>query len=253
MTIELAFLLFALVVVAAYTVQTATGFGAMVVCLTFGAQLIGLDQVIRLMVPLSFLQTGYIVIRHRDGIEWDLLLKRIVPLMALGMASGFLLLTKVGGPWLGLAFGLMVLTLSARDLHHLRVGGAGPEKPISKPASATAMLGAGVVHGIYAAGGPLLVYAVGREGLDKKQFRSTLSMVWILLNVILITRFVLAGEYDRAVALDVLLLVPTVPLGILLGEWVHHKIDERHFRIAVLLLLAAAAISLIVRYSAQLL
>ena len=68
MTIELVFLLFALVVVAAYTVQTATGFGAMVVCLTFGAQLIGLEQVIRLMVPLLFLQTGYIVIRHRDGI-----------------------------------------------------------------------------------------------------------------------------------------------------------------------------------------
>ena len=77
MTIELAFLAFALVVVAAYTVQTATGFGAMLVCVTLGAQLIGLEEVIRLMVPLSFLQTGYIVIRHRDGIDWGLLLKRV--------------------------------------------------------------------------------------------------------------------------------------------------------------------------------
>ena len=253
MTVDLVFLLFALVVVAAYTVQTATGFGAMVVCLTFGAQLIGLDRVIHLMVPLSFLQTGYIVIRHRDGIEWGLLLKRIVPLMAIGMGCGFLLLTKVGGPWLGLAFGLMVLALSARDLRQLRAGGDGPEKPISRPASVAAMLGAGIVHGIYAAGGPLLVYAVGREGLGKKHFRSTLSMVWILLNIILITRFVRAGYYDTTVALDIALLVPAIPLGILMGEWVHHKVDERRFRVAVLILLAVAAISLIVRYSGELL
>jgi len=252
-TIELAFLLFAVVVVAAYVVQTATGFGAMLVCVTFGAQLIGLEEVIRLMVPLSFFQTGYIVIRHRDGIDWDLLLKRVLPLMAVGMAMAFLLLTRIGGPWLGLAFGVMVLALSARDLRQLRLGDASVDKPISKPASVAALLGAGVIHGIYAAGGPMLVYAIGREGLSKKAFRSTLSMVWIVLNLVLITRFVLAGDYDREVALDVLLLVPTVPIGILLGEWVHHKVDERSFKMAVLVLLVAAAISLIVRYSAQLL
>jgi len=252
-TIELAFLLFAAVVVAAYAVQTATGFGAMLVCVTFGAQLIGLEAVIRVMVPLSFLQTGYIVIRHHDGITWSLLLRRVLPLMALGMGFAFVLLTKVGGPWLGLAFGLMVLALSARDLHHIRLGSAAVEKPISRPASSAALLGAGVIHGIYAAGGPMLVYAIGREGLSKKQFRSTLSMVWIVLNVVLVTRFVLAGDYDRNVAMDVLLLVPAVPVGIVLGEWVHRKVDERRFRMAVLALLIAAAISLVVRYSAQLL
>jgi len=105
------------------------------------------------------------------------------------------------------------------------------------------MFGAGIIHGIYASGGPMLVYAIGREGLAKKVFRSTLSMVWILLNVILVTRFMLAGDYDQEVALDVLLLVPAV----------HHKVDERTFKLAVLALLMAAAISLIVRYSAQLL
>jgi uncharacterized membrane protein YfcA len=50
-----------------------------------------------------------------------------------------------------------------------------------------------------------------------------------------------------------LLLIPTVPLGILVGEWVHHRVDERSFKMVVLVLLIAAAISLIVRYSAQLL
>jgi uncharacterized membrane protein YfcA len=136
----------------------------------------------------------------------------------------------------------MVLALSARDLHHLRSANVALDTPISRPASVGALLSAGVIHGIYASGGPMLVYAIGREGLTKKVF-----------NVILVARFLLAGDYDREVGLDILLLVPTVPLGILVGEWVHHKIDERRFRMAVLVLLIAAAISLIVRYSAQLL
>lgn len=253
MTIELAFLLFALVVVTAYAVQTATGFGGMLVCVTLGAQLIGLEEVIRLMVPLSFLQTGYIAIRHSDGIDWSLLLKRVLPLMGLGMGGAFLLLTQVGGPWLGLAFGLMVLLLSARDLHQLRSSNAVVSKPVSRAASVAALFSAGVIHGIYASGGPMLVYAIGREGLGKKAFRSTLSMVWIVLNVILVTRFAIAGDYDRQVALDILMLVPAVPIGIVLGEWVYHRVDERTFKMVVLVLLIAAAISLIVRYSAQLL
>lgn len=252
MSPDLAFLLFALVVVAAYTVQTATGFGSTLICVTFGAQLIGLQEVIHLVVPISFLQTGYIVLRHRDGIHWGLLLKRVLPLMALGMAFAFFLLTRIGGPLLGLAFGVMVLALSARDLHRLRAASPTVDEPISRPASVAALFGAGVVHGIYASGGPLLVYAIGREGLSKKVFRSTLSAVWIALNVILVSRFVLEGVYDRARLSDVLLLVPAVPLGVLLGEWVHHRVDERTFKMAVLVLLIAAAISLIVRYGAQL-
>jgi uncharacterized membrane protein YfcA len=251
MTIDLAFLAFALIVVGAYTVQTATGFGSTLICVTFGAQLIGLEEVVRLVVPISFLQTGYIVLRHRDGIDWSLLLRRVLPLMALGMGLAFYLLTQVDGPWL--AFGLIVLALSSRDLHRLCFGSTDLDRPIPRLASIAALFGAGVIHGIYASGGPMLVYALGREGLSKKGFRSTLSMVWILLNTILITRFVAAGDYHRKALLEVLMLAPAVPLGVVLGEWVHYRVDERSFKIAVLVLLIAAAMSLLVRYSAQLL
>lgn len=252
MTIELVFVLFALIVVAAYAVQTAIGFGSTLICVTFGAQLMGLQEVIHLVVPISFLQTGYIVIRHRDGIDWPLLLRRVLPLMGLGMALAFFLVARVGGPWLGLAFGLMVLALSARDLHRLRTGSGVVDQPIPRPAAVASLFGAGVVHGIYASGGPLLVYAIGREGLGKRVFRSTLSMVWIVLNLILVTRFIVAGQYDRSVIIELMLLAPAVPVGVLAGEWVHHKVEERTFKMAVLLLLVAAAISLVVRYSAQL-
>jgi uncharacterized membrane protein YfcA len=249
---DFVFLLFALVVVGGYLVQTATGFGSTLICVTFGAQLIGLQEVIHLVVPISFLQTGYIVVRHRDGIAWPLLLQRVLPWMAVGMALAFGVVAYVDGPWLGLAFGCMVLLLAARDLYRLRASSPVLDEPISRPASVVALLGAGLIHGIYASGGPMLVYAIGREGLTKKAFRSSLSMIWIVLNTVLVGRFIIAGVYTQEVVLDAAFLVPAIPVGIVLGEWVHRRVDETRFKIAVLVLLVAAAASLIVRYSAAL-
>jgi uncharacterized membrane protein YfcA len=253
-SIEPALLAFALVVCVGYAVQTAAGFGSMLICVTFGAHLLGIERVVRLAVPLSFLQTGYIVLRHHDGILWPMLTRRIMPWMLAGMAFAFVALEGVGSAWLGLAFGLMVLALSVRELHRLRLAHPGSlVPPIARSKSTAALFGAGVVHGVYATGGPLLVYALGREAIDKKSFRSTLSVVWIVLNAVLLTRFALNGDYGVGILPEIMLLLPAVPIGIILGEWIHHRFDERRFKASVFGLLVAAAISLIIRYTLQLL
>ena len=242
-------LAFAGVLLLAYTVQTVTGFGGGLICIVVGAHLLGIDEVIRLIVPLSFLQTGYIAIVHRDGIDWRLLIGRILPTMSFGMVIAFVFLKDVDSAWLAFLFGWIVLFLSIVELYKTRHPATDEtRKPIGKEASMTAMLGAGVVHGIYATGGPLLVYALGREGLSKSAFRSTLCVVWIVLNIILFTRFFMAGDYESAVVGDFLLLTATVPLGIVAGEWVHRRVDEHRFQTVVYVLLVVAAISLILRY-----
>lgn len=241
---------FAAIMFAAYAVQTVTGFGSMLLAVTFGAHLLGIRELVTLAVPVSLLQTAYIAARHRDGIRWRLLLKRVLPLMGLGMAGGFFLAQDLAGHWMKVAFGVMVLVLASRELWLLwraREEAAAAARPISPAASFAAMLGAGVVHGIYATGGPLLVYAISREGLPKHEFRSTLSAVWLVLNVALVVGFVTEGRYGAENALDLLVLVPAVPLGVIVGEVLHHRVAERPFKIAVFTLLVAAAVSLLVR------
>jgi uncharacterized membrane protein YfcA len=248
---EPALLGFAAIVFAAYAVQTVTGFGSMLLCVTFGAHLLPIRDLVTLAVPISLLQTGYIVLRHRDGIRWKLLLGRVLPLMGLGLAVGFYAARDLGGSWLKIAFGVMVLLLASRELFLLwrarREEAASLARPIPPAASIAAMLGAGVIHGIYATGGPLLVYAIGREGLPKHEFRSTLSGVWLALNAVLAAGFLLEGRYSADTGVDLLVLLPAVPLGIVLGEVLHHRVAERPFKIAVFLLLIAAAISLLAR------
>lgn len=250
MSVEPALFLLLAVVFVGYGVQTVAGFGAALLCMTAGAHFFEIPELVALLVPISLVQNSYVAIRHRQGIEWSLLLRRVLPLMGLGLVGGFLVARAVEGDWLRIAFGTMVLLLATRELYWLHRASRDPVSLTrTNPRGATflAMLGAGVVHGIYATGGPLLVYAIGREGLDKYRFRSTVTTVWLVLNSILGSAFLFEGRYDASTALDLLVLLPGVPLGIVVGEWLHRKVDERRFKITVFALLVGAALALLFR------
>lgn len=245
MTIEPTILAFAAIVLVAYAVQTVTGFGSTLVCVTLGAFLLPLPAVVAFAVPLSFLQTTYIVARHHEGIQWRYLLTRVFPAMAIGMAVGYFAFRETAGSWLRVAFGVLVLVLSARELWQLYKKTEAARMPL--PISIATIASAGVVHGIYGTGGPLLVYSVGREGFDKKQLRSTLTTVWLFFDAALATGMAIDGRYDRPTLMNLALLLPALPVGILIGELLHHRVDERRFRIGLFALLIAAAIALVAR------
>ena len=107
MSVEPALLLFAGVVFLSYGVQTVAGFGSMLICVTLGAHLLEIRDLLTLAVPISILQTSYIVLRHYDKVDVSLYFKRILPLMATGTLIGFLGIAGVSGPWLRIAFGAM--------------------------------------------------------------------------------------------------------------------------------------------------
>lgn len=236
---------FALVALLAFTVQTAVGFASTLICVTLGAHLMPIRHVVALAVVLSFVQTAYVVVRHRDGVQWKLLWLRILPLMGIGALLGYLVVREVAAAWVEHAFAAMVTALSARELHRL-VREPGRRAPLSRLASSAIVFAAGVVHGAYATGGPPLVYAVGRE-LEKRELRSTLSVVWLVMDGALAASFALDGFYTPA-NLEPLLLVPiALPLGVVLGELVHRKVPEHRFKQALFALLFFAALSLFFR------
>jgi uncharacterized membrane protein YfcA len=238
--------LFAGVILLAYTVQTVTGFGSTLVCVALGAQLFPVEEVVAIAVALSFVQTSYIVLRHHAGIRWKLLLARVFPLMIAGMAAGFFFSRDLSGPWLRIAFAVLLLALSLRELFVL-YRKARERPPMPAPASIATMLGAGFVHGVYGTGGPLLVYAVGREGLSKGELRATLATVWLALDLVLAVLFFSDGRYQPTTLHHLAFVAPALPIGLVLGELVHRHVDEKRFKTALFALLIAAAIMLLAR------
>jgi uncharacterized membrane protein YfcA len=241
----LARVLLGFIVFAAFGIEAAMGFGSTVLAVTLAAHLLPLEVLIPTMVSLNLVVSTYIVLRHRGDIAWRVLLARILPTVLFGMPAGMLLFGLGSQTSLKLGFGLFVAALAALEL--LR-GTRGVEEkapvPLSPAVGTIVLLGAGVVHGLYASGGPLVVYFSSRAIPQKGAFRATLSTLWLTLNLVLMGSFLVRGTYPGEALLDFAILLPALAAGILAGERLHGRIPQRAFRRIVFALLLAGGVVL---------
>ena len=230
----------------AYTLEAVTGFGSIVIALSLGALLLPIEQLLPVLVPLNIGMTGYLVWRHRAQIDRHLLLGTILPGMLAGTALGYLLLPYLDAALLKRGFGALILWFAGRELWRLRHATALPVRPQWLTRLLT--LGAGLSHGLFASGGPLLVYGLAGTTLDKARFRATLVSVWFTLNSLLTAAFLADGRLQPALP-QVLAYAPLLLVGLWLGEHLHRRFDERHFRIAIYALLLVTGTLLLAPWS----
>jgi uncharacterized membrane protein YfcA len=236
---------FAGVVAIAFAAEATTGFGATVIALALGIHLFPLGELLPVFVPLGLFVSTWLVLRGRAHVDRRLLLARILPWMGLGLVAGLVIFERASQEVLRRAFGVFVVTLAAIELWRLLRESA-VRREVSPPAATAALLGAGVMHGMFSTGGPLLVWALGKSLPEKRAFRATLSCVWLVLGSALTIAYALNGRLDGGSLRATAALLPVLALAIGAGEWAHHRLDERRFRVIVYaLLLGSGASSLL--------
>jgi len=219
--------------------------GCVVLALTLGANLYPIATLLPLVVAMNAILTAYIVARHHGHIAWDLLLRRILPAMTVGVAIGYALFVYVPEALMKRMLGIFVLAFAAVELRRMARPAPRRRRPVSAATFTGTSLAAGIVHGMTATGGPVLVWALNRQGLGKSAFRSTLACVWLPLNFGLIVAYAASGRLGGHNGAYVAAQIPVIAAGVLLGEWLHHRLDERTFRVAVLVLLLLAGLALL--------
>ncbi len=229
------------IVLLAVVVEATAGFGATVVTVTLASHLMPVEEVLATFMPLNVGMATWIVARNHTLVERSLLLRRILPTMGAGFLLGLTLVDDLAHPWLKAAFGIFVALLAVAELTGAR------ERPASPGAARAALFGAGVIHGLFACGGPLLVWVVGRELPDKGRFRATLQAVWWILGVLLLARYAQAGHLTRVTLGHSAWLFLALLIALPVGEAVHRRIAPAPFRKAVFGLLLFAGGSLAVR------
>lgn len=237
-------LLLGLFILFAYTVEVVTGFGSIVIALSLGALLLPIAELLPVLVPLNILMTGWISFRYRRHIHWPTLLRLILPLMALGTLGGYFLRPFLGDSLLQLLFGLLIVWFAGRELWRIWNGLMARRHPVWLTNGL--MMGAGLTHGLFASGGPLLVYALAGVQLEKAAFRATLVAVWFSLNSLLTMMFLFDGSLVAALPRLVMYL-PLLVLGVVVGEYLHHRFDESRFRQLVFILLLITGLILFIR------
>jgi hypothetical protein len=244
-------LLLGLIVFGAFAVGAMTGFGSVVLALSLGALIFDLPSLVVILVPLTLLMNVPLAWRNRSHIDWQLLLKLILPFMMGGMAIGYWLPQLFPEDALKLIFAGFILILSVQALLKIRrspsnVLGEGREALAQRAKRASAIGAAGIIHGMYASGGPLLVYAMAKAAKGKAAFRATLVMVWLSLNSILTVAYFIDGRLS-AQGYAIALLAPAVLAGAWAGNWMHHRVDEARFLQLVYWLLIIVAVILILQ------
>jgi uncharacterized membrane protein YfcA len=238
-------LILAAIVVLAQTVETATGFGSTILALSLGAQLYPVEKLVPPLVLIGIAQSGWLVARWHKSVDWRLLLSRILPICAIGLAAGRCLGGLLHGGTLKIILAAFVIVVSLAELVQLYRGRSGMP-PMSAARGSALLLAGGFIHGIFATGGPAVVYYAGRNIRDKAVFRATLSALWLILNLLLLGTWLAGQGLETGSAAMAVCLLPSLIIGILLGEMLHGKVKENTFRGMVFSLLLVTGIFLLI-------
>ncbi len=234
------------IALAAFATEGAIGFGGTVLAASLGAQLVPLELLLPAFVPLNMLLSGWLVGRGLRTVAWRLLAVEVAPAVGIGAAIGLALFHLPAKDVFAFGFGAFVVGLACLQLAR-PAGGPLPR------AMHYVLLGlGGVVHGLFGTGGPMIVYVLRRRLPDKTAFRSTLAVLWFVLNIALLANYASADLYHEGTFRTFAVIALTIAPGLYIGERVHRKLDAARFERVVWLVLLFAGLALAIRYGGQL-
>jgi uncharacterized protein len=227
------------IVAVAHAVETALGFGATVIALGVAVHLLPVPELLPPLLALGCLQSAWLAVRGRSVVAWRVLLVRVLPAAAAGVAAGAMLRARASHELLEQLLGAAVIVAALLALRRQTSRSSNDGLGVGLVAAG------GVFHGMLASGGPLIVLALGRWLTDKAAFRATLAVLWLSLNVALLSHAALAGDVGAAALERTAALIPGLAIGVAAGEWLHAKLPAETFRRAVVALLAAIGVGLL--------
>jgi uncharacterized membrane protein YfcA len=234
------------IALAAFATEGAIGFGGTVLAASIGAQVVALDTLLPPFVPLNMVLSTWLLVRGWRAIAWRMLAVEVAPAVGIGAAIGLALFHVPAKTALALAFGIFVAGLAAFRL--LRPD----DRALSRPLRIGLLVLGGIAHGLFATGGPMIVYVVRRRLADKAAFRATLAVLWLVLNAAVLINYASAGAYGRAVGEVAVVLAITILPGLVLGDRVHRRLEADKFERVVWVVLLLAGLALAVRSAFEL-
>lgn len=271
---------FFLVILLSNIIQGITGFAGTILAMPPSLMLVGYDTAKPVLNVLGLLSGIYVFAGHRKHVCWGEL-KKIVAVMAAGIVGGIFLKGFFAGRERALyaLLGLFVVCLSLQRLHKLwrdwlgtqEDAAAGAEAAAEAKAAAGAktaeakaaaegkaagpdkaglylLLGlAGIVHGIFVSGGPLLIGYLTKRIQDKVSFRATISTVWVVLNTIILLDDIRSGLWNPELVKIQVASIPFLLAGMAVGSRLYAKMSQRLFMLITYVLLFVSGISLLIK------
>lgn len=225
-------ILFGCIVFLTFTIEGITGFGSIVLALPFCTLLTSITTAVPALMALDLLLCLYIAVIDYKNVIWKKYFK-IVCFVLLGLPIGIWGFTNLPEYMLKCLLGVFMICVAVRGLYTSWHGSAevqpGPMSRTKNYLLDFLLFFGGITHGAFGAGGPFVIIYASQVFTDKSQFRATLCMMWVTLDVILVANNFKQGFMTSDVWDIVLSGFPFLFAGMLAGNWGHHRIDGQHF------------------------
>ena len=246
---------FYLVIFLSNIIHGITGFAGTILAMPFGLMLVGYATAKPVLNVLGLLSGIYVFVGFQDSVNWKEL-KKIVVVMAAGIVGGILIRGMLAGreQMLYRILGIFVILLSIQGLaKQLQIPGSTQrQKDVLIQTHDTPLLylllaAAGIIHGIFVSGGPLLIGYLTRKVRDKVSFRATISTIWIFLNSLILFDDIRAGLWDLHLVSIQLLSVPFMLAGMFIGGKLYAIMSQKLFMVITYILLLISGASLLMK------
>jgi hypothetical protein len=229
----------ALVAAGAATVQLIAGFGFALAAVPLFSVVIDPHDAVIVSLGIATVTSGAQAWAGRHTTD-----RRVVRSMlggaVIGLPVGWLVYQWADNQVLGIIIGVAVLASVVVIARGLDRRHSGPALDV----------GGGMLSGVLtmssSVNGPPLVFVLQARQFGPAPFRSTITTVFAVLDIVGIIIFAATGEIGRDQLIAIAAAFPGVAIGAAAGIALRRHLDVAHFRRLVLVLLVVAAISAIV-------
>jgi uncharacterized membrane protein YfcA len=241
MSLSLVEIFFLLIVLFSNIVQAITGFAGTVLAMPVSIELVGYEVarpiLNAIVIPLSIV----IMIQNFKYINWKALLFMILFVgIGFGIGFGFSRL-PINQHILLIIYGALICVVAiAYMFFHL------DKLNVPLYINIPLLIIAGIIHFLYTSGGPLVVIFASHTFKDKKEFRGTLAVMWIILNLIVFIGNIVKNQFTGHIWWLALLSLISVGIAAVVGHFVVKKLNHNVFmKITYSLLFIVGAITII--------
>ncbi len=232
----------ALVITVAFFGESMFGFGGGLIAVPILSLVLGVREAVTLILIFQFLM-GTLIWKTYKKIQWPVVLPMTGGLV-IGTIAGTFALSAFSPDLLRLVLALTIIiflirswflseTVVARETNNLIGNISG--------------LAGGLFTGLIGAGGPPIIMYLSGVIKNKTAMRASLIYLFFITNVVRITISIPQSLFTSQVLKIAAIVLPFFLIAIVLGQVVHHRINEDTYRQAVNVLLLVSVILLLAK------
>lgn len=219
--------------------QSVAGFGVTLVAMPVLADVIGVRVAAPFLALIAVVIQLPMLIRYRKSMDMQAVSRLIIPVV-IGIPIGIFGLKRLDADFVITILGVVVISYALYAL-------LAPTLPeMKRPVWAYPIgLIAGLLAGAYSAAGPPLIIYGDSNRWKPAEFKSNLQGLFMVISAVQISTHALAGNLTTDVWKNVLIGLPSVLLGIVVGLSLDKYINPDLFRKIVLVLLVVLGFRLV--------